>query len=111
MNWKEIEKKYQKAFEKVNSFVFHDYFYDEEHGLPLQDRFLYDFFDKQGIRCFVLYNEMNGKWKPELRIVVRDKWPMERIGIINCENTRLEAEERVFLRAFEILEEKLKNSG
>jgi len=106
MNWSYIEKNYLNALRKYYEWSLGE---DVDWG---HKRHLYDYFDKQGIRCFVYYNEMNGKYKPEIRHKKTKEeskgdsdWKMIRIGFVNCYNTRQEAEEIVFYKAFEILEE------
>lgn len=111
MNWKDIQKKYPNAWDKLIDWANLTWAEWKESYLDSVSRqtirWLYDFFDEQGIRCFIYYTENTGKWKPELRIKQSDTWKMKHIGIIKTENSRSEAEKQVFLKAFEILEEKL----
>ena len=96
MNWQEIEEKYPESLKKVTNFSFHDYFYDEEYGLPNEDRFLYDFFDEQNLFVAVFPTYYLDAW--EYTINGEGK---KNLGNIK----RTEAEEIAFLKAFEILEE------
>jgi hypothetical protein len=101
MNWKSIKKKYPKAFKLLDKTV--DIFWD--------CRFLYDFFDEQGIIIQIKFF-----WKAE---ILKKKWSyeisndFEYIYSSNLNDSitysnRIEAEEQAFLKAFEILEEKIK---
>lgn len=126
MNWKEIKKNCPKGFELLLNKTI-DVLDEKYHIIgdflgrgvgegteSLNERDLYDFFDEQGIRCFMLYNLLDGKFKPEIWMKklktesegVHD-WHMNRVGFINCEITRTEAESELFTKAFELLESKI----
>jgi len=123
MNWKDIKEKYLKAFTAWEEFSWwFMYLDDEDRALHIEGigvdhancRDLYDFFDGEGIRCFMLYNSLNGKFKPEIwmkksesEIEGTHDWHMNRVGFINCEATRTEAETALFTKAFELLDSTL----
>ena len=94
MNWQNIQTKYPKAFT----------LYTEKYGLKyFLCRELYLFFDEQGIYGRVGKNQfMMFTWDlitdPEINICEFSDYDY---------NIRTEAEEALFLREFEILEEKL----
>ena len=126
MNWQNIKTKYPKAFEKLTAWYWGDmdfellengtlYFEQVFDGgksyatstLSFKDvvrgRKLYDFFDEQGIYGRVGKNQfMMFTWDlitdPEINICEFSDYDY---------NIRTEAEEALFLREFEILEEKL----
>jgi hypothetical protein len=100
MNWKEIKEKYPTALEKLVK--------DEFPIAVYYLRDLYDFFDKQNI--LIEISVRAGESMPffyEIEYISSEM-------IWECENddlkykTRQEAEQHAFLRAFEILEDKLK---
>ena len=98
MNQKKIKKEYSKAWNLLKeSELFNSPFYVR--------RDLYDFFDEQGIYCSV-YPEFdrnnNVKWYWAIDIIEED------IHTDKFFIFRQEAEEQAFLKAFEILENHLK---
>jgi hypothetical protein len=110
MNWKSIKKKYPKAFKLLDKTV--DIFWD--------CRFLYDFFDEQGITVEVVFAYTRSSYNRGENLewfeysVYSDFIPncCSRNEPDYCEpyktKHRTEAEEQAFLKAFEILEEKIK---
>ena len=110
MNWKEIKKKYPKAWILLKEW----FGYKKNITINMElskifmpERKLYDFFDKQKIiiEIGIGYNFNENKY-------ILNEWSYD---IIDCDienegqyNSRLEAEEVAFLKAFEILENKLK---
>lgn len=97
MNWNKIKEKCPKGYEKYA--LWQNY----QKIAPQKTFFirdLYDFFDEQGIYIEIRFNIFRqgfgfyiiGKWKPVL---------------FSNYNTRTEAEEKAFEKAFEILEDKL----
>ena len=118
MNWKEIEKKYPKAFLKLNEWYgigllefnkeeperYGHYFTDGVHAVLMWNDFeirdLYDFFDEQGIMCIVTL--LNKRWV--YSNIDNLEWEHSERSIFK---TRKEAEKAAFLKAFEILEQKL----
>ena len=93
MNWNLIKEKYPKA---------HKYLFDHcKVAIDIdKSRFLYDFFDEQGIYVIINRSPADNEFF----------WSID-IGKDFCDgdytNTRTEAEEQAFLKAFEILEDKL----
>ena len=97
-NWNEIKEKYPKAYHKSQQWF----------G-KLRDiitwRHLYDFFDEQKLIIQI------GYWADELKYWFDIYEPLMEDG--HCSgngeeyNTRTEAEEQAFIKAFEILENKL----
>ena len=80
MNWEEIKEKYPKAYNKSQPVSNGRWF-----------RYLYDFFDENGI-----YIEL---------VRVCDFWYY--LGCLKAHDTRTEAEEGAFIEAFKMLERKL----
>ena len=131
MNWKEINKKYPKAIDKlcdwknvdtqkeINDYVknfnpksektrferfMHDHFIIPSYeGYGWNIRGLYDFFDEQGIYINLLLTK-GIRYIPKL--INNNKIP--RIWV-NCGvyKTRKQAEQAAFKQAFEILENKI----
>ena len=89
MNWKIIKEKYPKAYELAL----------KNSNPAFCDRLLYDFFDSQGIYAIINRSPADNEFF----------WSID-IGKDFCDgdytNTRTEAEEQAFLKAFEILEDK-----
>lgn len=115
MNWKLIKEKYPKAWEKFLSqfhkvmdmpiYVIGDdgtHLY-VEYGLEYIPRFLYDFFDEQGMVMLIDCNPEDRFYGYLLNIKC--------CFIVDSDTdyykTRTEAEEAAFTKAFKILEEKL----
>jgi len=104
MNWNLIKEKYPKAEELADNW-------GDTHTIDWRqsDRWLYDFFDSQGIYVWITppfgTDEGLDIFDGEIRLVNGD-YLFERISICGTK-TRTEAEEVAFLKAFEILEEKL----
>ena len=128
LQWNLIKEKYPKAFKPFHQWLKDtasaDYW--ENFGKDLSDcddRMLYDFFDEQGIYINILEaGILTGKIKDytNFRWVMttgfktdRDAGKWESSSIYNHDYpldkkvTRTEAEEQAFLKAFEILEDKL----
>ena len=120
MNWKEIKNKYPKAYKKftgdeICEEILHtlDYLNTGLYNI----RNLYDFFDEQGIYVFV---ELDRTTYPKYSPVIYYTSKPERVEDYYREEpsdewrdkflykSRKEAEERAFMRAFEILEGQLK---
>jgi len=124
MNWKEIKEK-SKIWNLILKFL------NEKQGLnpeyitikdnrigylqtdgvhivmifiPLDDRFLYDFFDKQGIIIDIDLATNKGQFG---FVIYFDDFKNEFEGNKLFDNNP-EAEQQAFLKAFEILEEKFK---
>lgn len=106
MNWQEIKEKYPRSYNLI-------YQQAREYANVLYEspiRWLYDFFDEQGISVTIDWSHSE---KPTIGI----DWYYEITDfglpaqIFECVNVyagnRTEAEEQAFLKAFEILEEKL----
>jgi len=115
MNWNLIKEKYPESFHLAKWFWLgqtHLEPFEEFNIVPrmrANPRFLYDFFDEQGIFITVSYDR-----------AYQFFWWQITNEDAKCENmywthppseaiykTRTEAEEQAFLRAFKILEEKL----
>ena len=106
MNWKKIKKKYPKAFDKCNKYF----------GLilpvELQFRQLFDFFDEQGVyvTTSIIYDWYDEKGNPSDTTLfgffcdIDSKKKHEKSQV--CE-TRKEAEEQAWNKAFEIREGQL----
>ena len=103
MNWTLIKEKYPKAEELADNW-------GDTHTIDWRqsDRWLYDFFDEQGIYINISREYL---WEGEYDTNPRREWQ----GFIEYEpsseatdfyNTRTEAEEQAFIKAFEILEDK-----
>jgi len=118
MNWKEIENRYPKA---NRLWMESDYshwrnFVQQSGDDVLKNRNLYDFFDEQGIRIgiditstgfIVTFGIKWGSHAMSLIKSTKNKWRYGFSGIMYVFKTRLEAEEAAFIKASEILEEKL----
>ena len=106
MNWTEIKEKYPKAFGLLESFLKGKELMAMEqrnrHPITVM-RFLYDFFDEQGIIINV-YNFFGNFWwdiKEHYTRVFAEHAKEDQ------SKTRTEAEGKAFEKAFEILEAKL----
>lgn len=107
MNWKEIKKKYPKAY----SFALQEYY--KTFDILIDDcniekefniRYLYDFFDEQGLRIFLKQGTMDTYLDFDIENRIKDfkkesilSWDEQKAG-------RKEIEEIAFTKAFEILE-------
>ena len=124
MNWKVIQKKYFKAFEKLKWFyenipleineenVLGWYFTDGVHVIQmwndLDRSWLYDFFDKQRLYIEVFIEEdypIRWGWKV---LTFQDDYGTNDYGNKSSLKTRKIAEEQAFIKSFQLLEEKLK---
>lgn len=108
MNWQEIKEKYPKAFELLDESV--DIFWEKDREAN-KCRFLYDFFDEQGISIII---EWSHSENPTIDIdwyyeITNFELPAKIFEVNNVyAGTRTMAEEQAFLKAFEILENKLR---
>jgi len=118
MNWKEISKKYPRAVSKaVLSIPTIDTPGHPDYGYPKYLRELYDFFDEQGIYIEVdLDYDDSGNNQDWIYAIhqVKNNEPIDRLyySFIDNDNThptRKDIEGAAFIKAFEILEEKLKS--
>ena len=125
MNWKEINKKYPKAFD-----LFFEWFKgDPKAGVTKKEflevndivimygnlRELYDFFDEQGMYVNVRADSIFGQgeyvnlWMWEITTTKEGYVGILEHGNLHLSDfSRTEIEEIAFEKAFEILEEKLK---
>ena len=116
MNWKEIEKKHSKAWELLDSWKYEGLDIDcmqwvDKHGCS-EDTFnirdLYDFFDEQGIYVSVLKIVNKAGFWFTIRQIPESVYDIHSGYDLSLYfNLRKEAEQAAFLKAFEILEEKL----
>ena len=101
MNWKEINEKWPKAYSLFMSARFDRLIAYRKFEVPndyIGD--LYDFFDEQGIIIEIMW------YHKDFRMNV---WYNKEVKFAGHLNSRQEAEEAAFLKAFEILEEKLRS--
>jgi len=106
MNWTEIEKKYSKAFELACVYFRHD-ISKLDNEFDFTERDLYDFFDEQGIMCYIEFDVNQQIWFWMIVEKQYDgKWSGGGVGGGEPEE-RKKAEKYGFLKAFEILEDKL----
>jgi len=106
MNWTLIKEKYPKAHKKLGEWLDWDKHLEKYQHLLHNDRDLYDFFDEQDLIIEISYFPEQGEFAFDIM-----KYGMPNgcslmgndVGI----KTRTEAEEQAFLKAFEILEDKL----
>ena len=101
MNWNEIKEKYPKAYEKYA--MWHNYKNPNRiiKKRECDDRDLYDFFDEQGL-CITVrpWNLRLDKWLYTI-------WNIDEDTTLIAHPTRTEAEEKAFVKSFEILEARL----
>jgi len=100
MSWQEINKKYPKAWN-----IYMNWFSEQNYGENLDfafNRDLYDFFDEQGIyiNTEVAVETLHCNWFYNISGI--------KIYSEGGYKARKEAEEMAFTKAFEILENKLK---
>lgn len=104
MNWLALSHKHPNTMVKFRNWA-----WQNNVGFEPHIRHLYDFFDEQGIGVFVEWGidqTDHGKLIYRYKILHGEE--------LNCAlglrhySTRTEAEEQAFIRAFEILEQKLK---
>ena len=112
MNWNLIKEKYPESFHLAKWFWLgqtHLEPFEEFNIVPrmrANPRFLYDFFDEQGIHIRIEFAIAVSKLTDEWSWFIAEKHRI--YGSNGYEfKTRTEAEEQAFLRAFKILEEKL----
>ena len=100
MNWQENYQFYPKAWELFQGWWGENY---PQFDWLMCNRELYDFFDEQGIYLEVYVVGISDKFKAT-------KWNYdianEQVDYLDY-NSRTEAEEQAFLKAFEILEDRL----
>lgn len=101
-NWIEIKEKYPKAFNLLLEGEDLDSnsgfgMYDPETDWEYNVRELYSFFDEHDIECFVVPGEMQYEKIPLIFNTFRGEKYLD----------RHEAEEELFTKAFEVLEQKL----
>lgn len=107
MNWKKIKDKYPKAFKEGQDWwVAHAEKYEPAFLFNIGNRFLYDFFDEQGIyieACVPLSGDEG---------INAFGWMIYPRGVLSDfeYKTRIEAEEQAFLKAFELLEQRLEKT-
>ena len=110
MKWNKIKEKYPKAFDIGQKWwVSNVDNYELDITINASDRFLYDFFDEQGMYISAeIDTTMEAKFSPVIYSLT-DNEPCEEIWRDEyLWRTRTEAEEQAFEKAFEILENKLK---
>ena len=108
MNWDKIKEKYPKAFDKysewledpteITEYGFLVYIEMNDKHHIVNRRYLYDFFDEQGI-IISIYHDPEDLWQYD----INDREVNTAVGI----KSRTEAEEKAFEKAFEILENKI----
>ena len=104
MNWNLIKEKYPKAYKEGQDWwVAHAEIYEPAFLFNVGNRFLYDLFDEQGIVIGIEVLYYDGFWFTPTITVMWDTDTNMKIG----SQSRTEAEEQAFLKAFEILEDKL----
>lgn len=103
MNWEEIDKTCPKAYAKVGEWFEDNIIYNSIRLTECTYRWLYDFFDGEGI-----YIEFTiDKTRFWFDILDENNDYLTSYEKNDCHDTRTEAEEQSFTKAFEILEEKL----
>ncbi|HEX2868686.1 MAG TPA: hypothetical protein VHO03_16720 [Ignavibacteriales bacterium] len=126
MDWEEIIKSYPTAWELFGDYVYHtignfnvelpEAFNSEYVNFWISDnpsggkvtvhyRKLFDFFDGQGIRVVVVNGWKDGKMFWIFRISGKGYFIIRRSEEYSI---RIEAEESAFMKAFEVLEERLR---
>lgn len=101
MNWEEIKEKYPRSYNLI-------YQQAREYANVLYEspiRWLYDFFDTQGI--YIGVEVWHTKLHKHFSCVITDKFSSHPIYSQTDIVSRTEAEEQAFITAFEILESKL----
>lgn len=139
MNWENIKTKYPKAWIKLEKYFAVSIDQDEEwqfgrlinewcaaddsiYRCPFENRKLYDFFDGQGIYIEICLDSEFTDYDGEVVLPdcfcyqlyhnIKDaKDILSPAGFCAEFKTRIEAEEKAFEKAFEILENKLKIEG
>ena len=111
MNWNLIKEKYPKAYKEGQDWwVAHAEIYEPAFLFNIGNRFLYDFFDEQGIiiqiKFFWKAEVLGKKWSYEISNDFEYIYSSNLNDSITYSN-RTEAEEQAFIKAFEILEDKL----
>lgn len=117
INYNEIKDKYPKAFELLIEWGYNldieGVFIDEEFGIIrfrsdehiFNSRYLYDFFDEQGIKIIHIPSYNNGHEWCSAMILINGLDANS--GDLNEYSTRTDAETNAFTKAFELLERKL----
>ena len=104
MNWKIIKEKYPKAYKEGQDWwVAHAEIYEPAFLFNIGNRFLYDFFDEQGIYIEILKMFDGNYTTPTGFYFYIDDYTRDEYSA----DTRTLAEEQAFIKAFEILEDKL----
>ncbi len=108
MNWESVRRKYPKAFDKysewledpteITEYGFLVYIEMNDKHTIVNGRYLFDFFDEQGIYITI-------KYRYGIPVEKSFIWYIE--SWYDTHTTRTEAEEQAFEKAFEILENKL----
>jgi|WetSurMetagenome_2_1015567.scaffolds.fasta_scaffold651543_2 hypothetical protein len=109
MNWTLIKEKYPKAWDKLSRFIGEKHIESFQYLSKLWRVELYDFFDEQGIIINIEYVEIDSF----AGILYQRNGVCYEVDkndnlYLPAQSTRTEAEEQAFLKAFEILESKLK---
>jgi len=103
MNWKEIKKKYPKAYKSFGNWI-NRYAYNT-------DRDLYDFFDEQGIPVSVYH--IVRRYGKFFSVKIFNPISKKTVRILSVpfeiRKSRFKMEKQAFLKAFEILEKKVKS--
>jgi len=107
MNCKKIEKECPKALELACAYFRYNILtLDNEFSFIIRD--LYDFFDEQEVYISVYLESLELKWVWRIH-----KGLKKELHRVSCNpsvfDTRSEAEEAAFLKAFEILEQNIIN--
>lgn len=115
MNWLEIREKHPKAFCLLCDFVRTKILKGEDNKAvfayltgyyfgDFYERDLYDFFDELKLRCEVT-SRLYGFFAPKIIEFKGGEWIQH--YDFKTQETRKEAEEHAFVKAFQILEDKL----
>lgn len=117
INYNEIKDKHPKAFELLIEWGYNldrgSIFIDEDYGIlrfceeghVFNNRYLYDFFDEQGIKIIHIPSYNNGyEWCSAMILINGSD---ANSGDLNEYSTRTDAETNAFTKAFELLERKL----
>ena len=110
MNWTEIQKKYPKGYKKAcKRYGVKDIVTIlEERLLHIDNRYLYDLFDGEGIYVSIECSGGCGEYRIDYEWVDYDKG--DELVKSDWMLNRKIAEEAAFLKAFEILENRENNS-